>query len=133
MDTIRGHFKRQYFRTKNMCFVLMPFTNKYQEIYDGVLKPTLSDLGIECKRADDIKTPGAIIGQVWEHIQKADFIISDITGQNPNVFYELALCDALWKRVILISQEVENVPFDLKHIPIEWRAVAHQDYLMLHP
>jgi formylglycine-generating enzyme required for sulfatase activity len=96
----------------------MPFAKKYQEIYDGIIKPTLENLGVKCVRGDDIKTPGAIIGQIWEHIQKAEFIIADITGYNPNVFYELALCDALWKPVILITQEIESIPFDLKHMRV---------------
>lgn len=118
MDTIRGHFKRQHRPVNNLCFVLMPFAEEYKEIYDGVIKPTMNKLKIECLRADDIKTPGAIIGQIWEYIQKAEFIISDITGKNPNVFYELALCDMLWKRVILISQEKESIPFDIQHLRI---------------
>lgn len=118
MDSIRGYYKRQYESETNIAFVLMPFSRKYQEVYDDVLKPTLNRLGIECKRADDIKKPGAIIGQIWEGIQKAEFIIADITGQNPNVFYELALSDVLWKRVILISQDTEKIPFDIRHMRI---------------
>lgn len=118
IDTIRGHFKRQHYPVKDLCFVLMPFAPKYQEIYDGIIKTILDRINIDCKRADDIKIPGAIIGQIWEYIQKAEFIIADITGHNPNVFYELALCDMLWKRVILISQVEDKIPFDLQHMRV---------------
>jgi hypothetical protein len=69
MNTIKGQFKRQFKPIKNFGLFFCLVLKKYQEIYDDVIKPTLEDMNIECVRADDIKTPGAIIGQIWEHIQ----------------------------------------------------------------
>jgi len=40
-------------------------------------------------------------------------IIADLSGNNPNVMYKLGLAYALGKPVILISNDVNSVPFDL--------------------
>ena len=40
-----------------------------------------------------------------------------MTGMNPNVFYEVGYAHALNKRVILLTETAEDIPFDLKHTP----------------
>jgi len=41
-------------------------------------------------------------------------MVADLTGRNPNVFYEIGLAHALGKDVIIITQTMNDVPFDLK-------------------
>ncbi|MBN2156659.1 MAG: hypothetical protein JW776_11515 [Candidatus Lokiarchaeota archaeon] len=100
----------------NQCFVLMPFDPQYLEIYEDVIKPLLSELGINCVRADELYGSRAIIQDIWKSIQIAGLIIADMTEKNPNVFYELGLSHAIGKKVILITQSIEDVPFDLRHL-----------------
>jgi hypothetical protein len=40
-----------------------------------------------------------------------------MTGRNPNVFYEVGYAHALGKRVLLLTQKADDIPFDLKHYP----------------
>ena len=41
-------------------------------------------------------------------------IVADLTGENPNVFYEMGLAHALGKTMMLIKQKgTQRVPFDL--------------------
>ncbi|MCK4794131.1 MAG: hypothetical protein KAV87_60955 [Desulfobacteraceae bacterium] len=101
---------------QNQCFVLMPFRQEYDEIYQDILKPILQELGYHCLRADEIYGSTAIIHDIWDNIQIAGLIIADMTGKNPNVFYELGLGHAIGKNVILITQSLEDVPFDLRHL-----------------
>ncbi len=112
------YYLRQHRNESNFCFVLMPFNEQHKVLFDGVIKPSLGKLKIQCMKGDDIKTPGVILGQIWKYIQKAEFVIADISGQNPNVFYELALCDAIWKRVLIITQTIDEIPFDLRHLRV---------------
>lgn len=98
------------------CFVLMPFKVEYDEIYQEIIKPLLQELGFSCLRADEIYRPTAIIQDIWQNIQTAGLIIADMTGRNANVFYELGLAHAIGKEVILISQSMDDVPFDLRHL-----------------
>ena len=46
-----------------------------------------------------------------------------MTDRNPNVFYELGIAHALQKEVVLITQDINDVPFDLRH----FRCVVYED------
>jgi hypothetical protein len=99
-----------------LCFVLMPFDSQFQPLYDDHIKPTVTRSGLRCERADDIRGTTLITWDIWERINRARFLMADLTGQNSNVFYELGLAHALSKDVILITQSMDFVPFDLKTI-----------------
>ncbi len=48
-------------------------------------------------------------------IERANMIIADITGSNPNVMYGLGFAHALRKPVLIIVQEREEItPFDIR-------------------
>lgn len=118
------------------AFVLMPFSPpRTTEIYEEYVKaPLMAQLGVECRRADDIYRSRAIMDDVWEAINGATFIIADLTDRNPNVFYELGLAHVLGKPVILIAERLGDVPFDLRGIrtiiygdsPRSWRQLSDQ-------
>jgi hypothetical protein len=40
-----------------------------------------------------------------------------MTGKNPNVFFEVGYAKAINKKIILLTQTTEDIPFDLKHYP----------------
>ena len=98
----------------NLCFILMPFAEEMRPIYDDHIRPIVESEGISCIRADEIVGVNLITFDIWEKINRARFIIADLTGQNPNVFYELGLAHALGKEVVLLTQSIDDVPFDLK-------------------
>ncbi len=89
-------------------------------VYEHGIKPLVESLGIQCRRADEIYSAQNILGDIWASIQSAEIVIADLTGKNPNVMYELGLCHALWKRVILLSQNKDDVPFDLRAWRVIW-------------
>ena len=97
-----------------LCFVLMPFAGQFKPIYDDHIKPIVLKAGLQCERADDIRGTNLITWDIWERINRARFLIAELTDRNPNVFYELGLAHALSKDVILLTQSMEFVPFDLK-------------------
>jgi hypothetical protein len=59
---------------------------------------------------------GKIVDQIWSGIHGAKVLVAELTGRNPNVFYELGLAHALQKPVVLVSSNEEDVPFDFQHI-----------------
>ena len=103
---------------ENLCFVIMPFTekNNLKTIYLDHTKKIIESFGLDCKRADDMFKHDMIMEDIWENICVARFIVSDLTDKNPNVFYELGMAHTLGKRVVLITQKDEDVPFDLHHL-----------------
>jgi HEAT repeat protein len=58
------------------------------------------------------------MADIWKSIRQSKLVIADLTGRNPNVFYELGLAHAIQKPVILLSQNVNDVPFDLRHVRV---------------
>jgi hypothetical protein len=78
-----------------------------------VVKEAAVSSHFECEVTGDLETAGDIMDQVWQGIRGADTVVADITGRNPNVFYEIGLAHALGKEVILISQD-STAPFDIR-------------------
>ena len=102
---------------KNRCFILMPFQDHFDGIY-GHLKKALNDNGYVCNRADEILGSKPIMNKILNEILKSHYIIADLTNQNPNVFYELGIAHTFKdaQNIILITQRVEDIPFDIRHI-----------------
>jgi hypothetical protein len=99
-----------------LCFIAMPFTDELQPIFEDIVKPTVEENNLKCIRADDFFHPKPIMDDIWQSIERSRFILADLTSKNPNVFYEVGIAHALGKEVVLISQSLEDVPFDLRHI-----------------
>jgi hypothetical protein len=99
-------------------FVLMPFLEDLRPVYDDHIRPTVERMGLTCQRADDFMTTHAIIQEIWSAIVHAEVVIADCTGRNPNVFYEIGIAHTLGKNTLLITQDIDDVPFDLRHLRI---------------
>ncbi|MEN3335025.1 MAG: hypothetical protein V7641_4390 [Blastocatellia bacterium] len=107
---------------KKRVFVLMPYRALWSKnIWESWIKPICAICGMEPIRADNLYGR-VIMEDIWEGICSARIIIADITGRNPNVFYELGIAHTLGKEVILLTQKIEDIPFDLmgfRHIQYE--------------
>lgn len=68
----------------------------------------------EVERADAHDSPYAITAAMLSSILNADICVADITGRNPNVFYELALAHAMDKPVVIMDGDKDSSPFDIK-------------------
>jgi transcriptional regulator with AAA-type ATPase domain len=110
---------RRFISEEDYCFVLMPFAEvrDIQQVYEHHIKPVLEGrCGLRCERADDIADISGVMQSVWESINRARLIVADMTERNPNVFYELGIAHTLGKPVVMVTQSMEYVPFDLKHL-----------------
>ena len=94
----------------------MPFDARLNNVYRAVQSIVEDYSGCRCLRADQITRPSQITGDIWEQIQRARFLMADITDQNPNVFYEIGFSHALHKNVILLVEKGGKVPFDIQGI-----------------
>lgn len=102
-----------------LVFVLMPFDDVYLDVYELGIKSSVESYGLNCLRADEFDHSKEIIcSSICQPIQEARIIIADITGRNPNVYYELGLCHGFEKEVILVVQDIKDVPFDLLSLNI---------------
>lgn len=105
---------------EDTCFVISPIGSEGSEtreradkLFNYVIKPALADFDYDPVRADHIDEPGMITSQVIEYVVESPLVVADLTDQNPNVFYELAIRHALQKPTIQIIDSQETIPFDL--------------------
>lgn len=92
----------------------MPFDPSFDEIYNLFIADALTEAGYEVFRADDIQSHQNILRDLVGAIHSSDLVIADLTTNNANVFYELGVAHTLGKRVILLTQDIGELPFDLR-------------------
>lgn len=114
----------------DICFVISPIGREgtkehteFKETLEYVIKPAIeeSEYKYSVIRADDINRSGSFIKDILDSIYAAHIVIADLTGQNPNVFYELGVRHSLRPRTILIAQNLEDIPSDLR----EYRTIIY--------
>jgi hypothetical protein len=101
--------------TKPFAFVLMPFTQDFDDIYKLGIQAAALESDVIAERVDEQTFSETILERIYRQIESADFIIADMTGRNPNVFYEVGYAHARGKLCTLLTQSVEDIPFDLRH------------------
>ena len=93
----------------------MPLTEpRLGEIYTEIVKPTLEGLGLDVTRSDLILAPGPVMETIWSSIFECRLVVAELTGRNPNVYYEVGIADTIGVPVIPITQE--GPVFDLRHL-----------------
>lgn len=100
------------------CFVIQPFDKgRFDKRYDDVFAPAITDAGLEPYRVD--RDPGVVIpiDRVASEIVGSEAVLSDITTDNPNVWFELGYAIAAQREVILVcsSERSTPFPFDVQH------------------
>jgi hypothetical protein len=105
------------------CFVIMPILEpgtvehtEYRALYDTVIRPPVVEAGYEVIRADDVTRGGAINADIIERLATADLVVADLSGLNPNVFYELGIRHSLRRHgtIMIINTARSAKPFDLQ-------------------
>jgi len=97
------------------CFYLGPFHEPFTEIYRDHVVPALESEDITVERADEIFSTDAVIEDIWTGIASSSFVVADLTTKNGNVLYEVGMAHTVGRPVIIITQDMEDVPFDLRH------------------
>jgi hypothetical protein len=108
------------------CFFVGPMSSdaersRMDDIAHRLLTPILAPLGYRIVLPDDPLGSANIFDAIMQHIDTADLMIADLTGDNPNVYYELAIRHSLGLPYVLISQRPPR--FDISQL----RAVIYDD------
>jgi len=96
---------------RKQAFVAMPFSPEMEPVFTSVRK-ALEGHSWKVVRADDVSYPRSITDAIVHLILASDLVVADVTGSNPNVFYELGWAHAVEQDVLLLTQE-ERIPFDV--------------------
>ncbi len=95
------------------AFVVMEFSDAFNDLYTHVIKPVCKSAEINAVRADERHGPGQILSDIEQQISESNVVIADVTPVNANVFYEVGYAHALRKPTILLAQRGTRLPFDI--------------------
>lgn len=98
----------------DLVAVMMPFSREFLSVYAAIKRAT-SECSLRCLRADDIWEGTTIVQDIFSLIFRAQVVVVDFSGKNPNVMYETGIAHTLGKHVVPIAQNLEDVPFDMRH------------------
>lgn len=105
------------------CFVIMPFsktTNEHDEIYwtefFNMIKRIMESNGYSCTRSE--VGPYKLFSNIVVNIEKSDVVVAILTDFNSNVWYELGIRHTLKTGTIMLLQDNQSPPFDIKDFGI---------------
>lgn len=121
------------------CFVIGPMRDmdRLRRLAFDVVAPLLAPFGYTVTTPDHADM-GLVMNQVLLSLEQADLLIADLTGNNPNVLYELGIYHAFGKPYVAVKEEhpgtePEKTPFDIaayRYLAIDLRDVAATQALL---
>jgi hypothetical protein len=104
-------------------FVVMMMTNpQLESAYEGVIKPLFDRRGYTIQRAADLYGGEALSSQVLDAIQTSGLIVSDLTGERPNCYFEAGYALALRKQTVFTVYGDDIIHFDIAgHRFLRWK------------
>ena len=97
-------------------FAVMPFEDDFIDVFILGIQHVAEELGMIVVRADLIEHNEEIMQTIHKEIRNSSIVVADTTKQNPNVFYEIGFSHGTETPTILITKEIDAIPFDLSGI-----------------
>jgi hypothetical protein len=113
----KDFFGGQHLVNAGHCFLIMPFADDFNDVHSAIKAALkVDELRFTCHRADEATGGGLVMTDVLRYLAMAEIVIADLTGKNANVFYELGIAHTVKEvsSVLLITQNIEDVPFDVR-------------------
>ena len=100
------------------CFVIMPFAAEFDDVY-ALIKSTVESVAAgdtpgRCFRLDESRPAGRITDRLLGELRSASICVADLTDTKPNVMWELGFAMALGKPAVIVTQNLQSLPFDIK-------------------
>jgi hypothetical protein len=100
----------------NLVFIVMAFREESEDTFTSI-KEVCKERGLKWARTDQDPTTNRIYQRIVSGIQRATFVVADVTIPTLNVYYELGYAEALGKPVIVVAKDGTELPFDTHDIP----------------
>lgn len=102
----------------NAAFIIMAFSQGSETglpLVDiqAAIKRGCKAAEVDAHRADEIEHSGSITDLILKQIKTHRFLISDLTHERPNVYYEIGYAHGMQKTVVLTAYKNTRVHFDI--------------------
>jgi hypothetical protein len=107
----------------NLVFLIMPFKGEGMNNVYSAIKDECQKLGLNACRTDEFVGAGMIINEITDLIERAEFIICDLTFERPNVYYELGYAHGVGNEaldILLIAREGTKLHFDIAPLRVQY-------------
>ena len=105
------------------CFVVSPIGETDSEIrsnadklFKYIISPVCESCGFEPVRVDQINDSDSITQTIIDKLLSSELVIADISGHNPNVFFEMGYRKCTNKPIIHLKKKGETIPFDVNTV-----------------
>lgn len=105
------------------CFVVSPIGDagtdirkNADQLYQHIIKPVCEKCGFIAQRVDEFNTSESITQEILDALNDYELVIADLTGHNPNVFFEIGYRTKSQKPIIHLQRKDEIIPFDVSAI-----------------
>ena len=105
------------------CFVVSPIGETDSEIrsnadklFKYIISPVCESCGFEPVRVDQINDSDSITQTIIDKLLSSELVIADISGHNPNVFFEMGYRRCTDKPIIHLKKKGETIPFDVNTV-----------------
>lgn len=129
------------------CFIIMPFAfvkfttpegeqrslneRKLKHIYEALFKKAVESYdrkNVRFRAHRYVSQRGNFVKGIVSHLDNADLVIADLTGLNPNVFYELGIRHTLRCGTLMLTQNKKELASDLSnYIAVEYKYPQQSD------
>jgi len=107
------------------CFAIMPFAEEFDDVYTMMqfAATAASDVvPLTFVRLDEIRSAGRISTDLIAALESSALCVADLTGLNANVMWEVGYAMAFQKPILLLTQDIASLPFDVR----DFRTIAYR-------
>ena len=100
------------------CFIVSPIgaegtdiRKRADQLFRHIISPVCEKCGFEAIRVDQLNQVDTITQTIVDALNTYELVIADITGHNPNVFFEMGYRASTGKPIIHLKQKDEKIGF----------------------